>query len=285
MTALRLLHPDWRWQDTVADGLAQPRSIGDLMAHAEALAKRLPLPTPDSQVALICADRYHFTAGLLAIWRRGHVAALPPNGQSATVTQLQANPAIVALLHDTDAETGLDVRTVPSASNAPAAVADWSFSADRPLVTVYTSGSTGASRAQTKTAGQLLGEVASHLAAGLLQPGDFALATVPPHHLYGLLFSVLLPLRGRAAFHRQTPLHAETLAALAERPRVVLIGAPAQLAALQLLAPERLHRVVRVLSSTAPLPDDVALAVLQVVNSPETCVIDELVVMPLKGVL
>ena len=32
-------------------------------------------------------------------------------------------------------------------------------------------------------------------------------------------------------------------------------------------------------------PDDVALAVLQVVNAPETCVIDELVVMPPKGIL
>ena len=32
-------------------------------------------------------------------------------------------------------------------------------------------------------------------------------------------------------------------------------------------------------------PDDVALAVLQVVNAPETCVIDELLVMPPKGIL
>jgi NADP-dependent 3-hydroxy acid dehydrogenase YdfG len=31
--------------------------------------------------------------------------------------------------------------------------------------------------------------------------------------------------------------------------------------------------------------DDVALAVLQAVNTPESCVIDELVLMPPKGIL
>lgn len=260
MNVFPLLHPDWAMHDAVAEGQTEARSLGDLMADAEALAERLPDPSPGAQVALICTDRYHFTAGLLAIWQRGHIAALPPNGQSGTVTQLLANPAMVALLHDTDADGGIDVRTVAPAARSRTAIADWAFPAERPLVTVYTSGSTGDSRPQTKTAGQLLGEVASHVAAGWLLPGDFALSTVPAHHLYGLLFGVLLPLRSRATFHRLTPLHAETLAGLAQRPRVVLISTPAQLAAMQLLPSEPLSNVVRVLSSTAPLPEVVATA-------------------------
>ena len=37
---------------------------------------------------------------------------------------------------------------------------------------------------------------------------DVVLATVPPYHLYGLLFGVLAPLAAGAAFARETPLHA-----------------------------------------------------------------------------
>ncbi len=261
MSQFTALHPDHALDDVVAEGPDGSRTVWQLLRDSEALAARLPSSSPGSLIALICADRYHFAAGLLAIWRAGHCAALPPNGQDETIALLTRQPHVVQLLHDTDAKWGLDVRTALGSQDWPDPQPPAAFSAATPLVTVFTSGSTGPASAHVKTAGQLLGEVASHHRAKRLQPHDLVLATVPPHHLYGLLFSVLLPLRSRAAFHRSTPLHAEAIAELARQfPRVVLVSVPAHLAPLATLAAGELATVKHVITSTAPLPESVAQA-------------------------
>jgi acyl-coenzyme A synthetase/AMP-(fatty) acid ligase len=89
------------------------------------------------------------------------------------------------------------------------------FSPERTLVCVHTSGSTGAHVACGKSAAQLLGEAELLVRLWDLGPGTRVLATVPPHHLYGLLFGVLVPFMGGGSLVRATPLHAETIASQA----------------------------------------------------------------------
>jgi 4-coumarate--CoA ligase (photoactive yellow protein activation family) len=243
-----------------------PRTWGDLLADAEALAATLARASDEIVVA--CGDRYFGAVALLATWRAGRVAALPPNGREDTVHALADARRISMILHDGGGagERAVDVRAgrVAAARGAP-----WApeFSADRTLACVYTSGSTGAPLACHKTARQILGEAETLARLFDVGPGARVLATVPAHHIYGLLFGTLVPFMGGGALVRATPLHAETIAATARAHGAdVLCSVPAHLRGLGELGAGALTGVRRVFSSAAPLDADTATRVAAVVG-------------------
>ncbi len=234
----------------VAVGAGTGRGAADLLRDVASLEAALPAPTPGSEVLIVCEDRYHFAAGLLAAWQRGHAAALPQNAQPETLRQLSQSAQVAACLHDGGLAAGLDVRAIAPAAS-PAALCP--YEAGRKLLTLYTSGSSGLARACGKTAQQLLGEAELLRKTFSIGPQDRVLATVPAHHIYGLLFGVLVPLCSGAAFARSTPLHGEAVAAEARATgATVLVSVPAHLRAL--VPPS-----VRLLfSSSAPLDGETA---------------------------
>ena len=120
-------------------------------------------------------------------------------------------------------------------------------------VFLQTGGTTGQPRLWQKTAGNLLGEVASHVRALQVEAGDHILATVTPHHIYGLLFSVLLPLVSEATVERMSPFFPQEIAERIEKTSAtVLVSTPAHLRALSVSLTSR-HQLRLVLSSGAPL--------------------------------
>ncbi len=252
----------------VAVGGEGPRSGADLLRDVLAVARRLPAASPGSEVLVVCGDRYHVAVAALAAWERGHAVALPPNAAPETVRDLRRRPGVVALLHDTDAADEFDLRPWIAAGEAlspgtgPEVLA--AISADRLIATVYTSGSTGAHQACPKTAGQLLGEAATLARCFGVTGERRVIATVPPHHLYGLLFSVLMPLAAGASFVRDTPLHAETVAATARRHAAdVLVSVPIHLRSLTVLEAGELPSFAAVFSSGAALPAETATALVE----------------------
>ncbi len=249
--------------DLVAFGLAGDRTAAQFRVDVARLAVHLPPPAPDSHIAVICADRYRFAVALLACWQRGHAVALPPNGRPETVAQVHDRPEVLELLHDTDALRGRDLRVWPG--DVPAAPPDRAWPDppdDRTLATVFTSGSTGAPTPCRKTALQLMSEVETLRTTFGIEPGGRLVATVPPHHIYGLLFTVLLPLHSGAAFSRDTPLHAETVAGhIRQYQANLLVSVPAHLASFAVLPPGSLAGVTRLFCSTAPLPATTAMAI------------------------
>lgn len=252
----------------VAVGEPGPRRAGELLRDARAVAARLPAAAPGSEVLVVCGDRYHVAAAVLGAWLKGHAVALPPNAQPEAVRSLAARPGVAALLHDADAAADAhDVRAwLGGQGDRDMSQETWSEALDpgRAAATVYTSGSTGEHQPCPKTFGQLLGEARALAATFELGPGDVVLATVPPHHLYGLLFSVLAPLAAGAAFCRETPLHAETVAAAARRSgATALVSVPAHLRGMTVLARGDLPPLRRVFSSGAPLPRATALALAE----------------------
>jgi acyl-coenzyme A synthetase/AMP-(fatty) acid ligase len=250
-----------------------PRTWGDLLADAGALAAGAGIPD-GGEVMVACADRYFAAAALLAVWHRGAVAALPPNGRQETIDRLCAERGISIILHDGggQGEAGVDLRQLLDAPAAAAtAIAPPAFAPDRRLVTVYTSGSTGTHLACPKTAGQLLGEAALLARLYELGPGARVLATVPSHHLYGLLFGILAPLWGGGAFVRATPLHAETIAAAVRSSGAnVLASVPAHLGGVGRLPAGVLPPLGRIFSSGAPLDGETARAVTALTGTPVT---------------
>ncbi|WAS98104.1 AMP-binding protein [Nannocystis punicea] len=266
----------------VAVGEAGARTAGELMRDAKAVAARLPPAVPGSEVLAVCGDRYHLAVTALAAWLRGHAVALPPNAQPAAVRELAGRPSVVALLHDSDLADAQDVREwLDGHVLRDMADPTWpeALAAERRLAVVYTSGSTGDHQPCAKTAAQLLGEAQALAATFALRAGEVALATVPPYHLYGLLFGILAPLAAGAAFARETPLHAETVARAARQVgATVLVSTPAHLRGLTVLERGDLPPLSRVFSSGAPLPRATAdellarlgLQVTEVYGSSET---------------
>lgn len=253
--------------DLVTHG-PSPASARRLWSDAQAIASRLSSSPRSlhggarSEIILVCRDRHLFAASMLAAWERGHVVALPPNAQEATVTALRKSGGVATVVHDVDGMAGIDVRPIVEAAarepelpyTPPAPLA-----MDRRIVVVYTSGTTGTPMACPKTAGQLVGEARLLARTFGVGHGERVLATVPPHHIYGLLFGVLVPLVSGASFARETVLHAEPLAELIARDAVrVLVSVPAHLRALRVLDAGRIGVLPRVFSSGAPLPEETA---------------------------
>jgi acyl-coenzyme A synthetase/AMP-(fatty) acid ligase len=261
--------------DVVAFGDEGSRTAADLLADASCVARALRA-MPPGEVTLACADRYLAAVALLGAWQAERPVALPPNGQDEAVRAAVRASASGVLLHDrAGAADGVDVRGLLSAGTSPEPLR--AVEPGRHLVTLWTSGSTGAPQRFEKTAAQILGEA-------LLLPGLFGIdrgarvvATVPAHHIYGLLFGVLAPLAAGGAVARGSPLHAESVAgALRDAGATHLVSSPAHLRGL--LALEALPPIACAFSSGGELPAPVrrelaerlGLAVREIYGSTET---------------
>ncbi|MDB4988871.1 MAG: hypothetical protein JWN04_4049 [Myxococcaceae bacterium] len=266
----------------VCFGARGSRDAAQFSAYARAIAAALPSAATDPslgppRVVLACTDRYHFSASLAAIWLRGYTAQLPANGQPATVHEVAAGAQVVALLHDRDQSTGLDVRTLEVEQARGPLPLVLSLPEGLPAVIAYTSGSTGKPTPHAKTLRQLLAEPEAHL-TGFSLAGSRIVAAVPPYHIYGLLFGVLVPLLGGGSMSRSAPLHpAELLRELVAAQADVLISVPPQLAALAAYEAPEWPPLKHVFSSAAPLPAATSEAlrkhgwqVIEILGSTET---------------
>lgn len=254
----------------VCFGGAGSRTAAQFAAYARTIAAALPHAEPGSartRVVLACNDRYRFSAALAATWLRGLTAELPVNGQPATVHALARGPHVLALLHDRDEDVGTDVRPLEPLGDERDARCELPLALalpDRaPAAIAYTSGSTGEPTPHLKTLAQLLREPEAHIVAFDLT-GRRIVSAVPPYHIYGLLFGVLVPLLGGGSMSRTAPLQpAELLYELASAQADVLISVPPQLAALAAYQVEGWPLIARVFSSAAPLPAVVSKTLAQ----------------------
>jgi acyl-coenzyme A synthetase/AMP-(fatty) acid ligase len=149
---------------------------------------------------------------------------------------------------------------------------------DQPFISLFTGGSTGKPRTWSKTPANLFGE-AFYLAQTLgIGNGDRFLSTVPPQHIYGLLYSVLLPFVASARVLRRTcTFPREILGALQKEEATVLVGVPIHYRALRSGDLKRFSLRLA-FSSAAPLdPGDAAfflertgLAITEIYGSTET---------------
>ena len=102
------------------------------------------------------------------------------------------------------------------------------------LLRLYTGGSTGAPQLWSKTGRNLFAEalfLAHHFA---VSPLDRIVATLPPYHTYGLLYSVVLPLVSGATVLAETPSFPEEISRSAhDSQATILVSVPAHYRALR----------------------------------------------------
>ena len=246
--------------DLVAFGREGDRTATDLCADAGRLAAALPEADPGSHVLLVLdRDRYTMAVALVACLARGHALALPPNGTRDAILAVHARPETRLAIHDSEAGMVSRYADLLAKGTGSPPLSPPFRPGQGPFATVFTSGTTGPMQPWPKTAAELVGEAQTLARLFAIGPGDRITATVPPGHIYGLLFSVLLPLVSGAAFGRDTPLHAEAIAGrVREDAATVLVTVPVGLRACGALAPDAFPSLRRVFSSTGPLPATVA---------------------------
>lgn len=267
----------------------QGRSIsaGEFLVEAQALAQQLP----DARFAVnLCEDRYRFLVAFCAVAIAGQTNLLPSS---------RAPQAVDEVMHSYLASYALSDRTLDPAPprffllpkqdnaarpeiSAPVAQVP-QIAADHIVAIGFTSGSTGAPKANPKTWASICATSAlNDTALSAVATAPNILATVPAQHMYGLELSILLPLRSLGAVHSGHPLFpADVAQALGEMPVPrVLVTTPFHLRAL-IEDRTKLPSLAAIVTATAPL--DVALAalaeqhhdtqVVEMFGSTETCVI------------
>ncbi len=192
------------------------------------------------RVAVVGDDSWDFAVGLLGALSVGAAVILPANTQPATLAAL----------------AGQVERVVDGSFVSGAAEWEPALSAEGSRLIFHTSGSTGAAKRVERSLGNLSAELeALHALWGERLAGAVALATVPHHHVYGLVFKLLWPLAAGRPFLAGRHDLWETL--LADLPEgALLVTSPAhltRLGGLEPLLPGRRPRMV--LSAGAPLPE------------------------------
>ncbi|HEU0277095.1 MAG TPA: AMP-binding protein [Rhodanobacteraceae bacterium] len=267
---------------TCAWRAGRPVSVAAFLADVAALAARLPA----ARAAVnLCEDRYAFLVAFAALLVRDQVNLLPPSrAPEAVAAVLAAHPAGYSL-GDTEL-TPAPPRylrfqpAAPTVACAPVPTVD----PEAVAAVAYTSGSTGAPKANVKRLDRLaISSAHNDAVLRELAGGDYhVVATVPPQHMYGLETSVLLPLFGFAAAAAERPFFpADVAAELARVPEPrILVTTPVHLRAL-VDSGQALPCCAGITSATAPLAPDLAQAaearfgapVQEVFGSTETCVI------------
>ncbi len=252
---------------------------------AEVVALAAQLPDADYAVNL-CEDRHLFLVAFCAVAVARQTNLLPASrAQRAIDEVMQAYPRNYVLcdrLLDPAPPRTFQVPVFCETLESSTPVMP-RIDLDQIVAIGFTSGSTGAPKANPKTWGSLC--ASSALNAQLLCGDDAPLnviATVPPQHMYGLELSILLPLRSRAAAHTGQPFFpADVAHALAQVPAPrVLVTTPFHLRAL-LEENISLPPLAAIVSATAPLTVELArlaerryaTIVLEMFGSTETCVI------------
>lgn len=233
----------------------------------------------------LCEDRYAFLVAFCALAVAGRSSLLPHSRAPAVVAELLArHPEACCIAERAPAERPerLHLLTVGGAAMAASCP---SLPPEARVAIGYTSGSTGQPCAHAKHWGGFAAVTARNAALlSALAGGGRAdlVATVPPQHMYGMEFTVLLPLLADLAVHTGRPFFpADVAAALAQaRAPRLLVTTPVHLRAL-LEAGSGLPALAGIVTATAPLPRELAEAaearfgapVQEVFGSTETCVI------------
>ncbi len=181
----------------------------------------------DGDILVTCKGRYEFSVALLCIWSCGKNVILPPNLHRTTLDHVRKQHCITSELKD-----GFSDAANVTANCADKKIFELRFSNDQPALTIYTSGSTGAPKPVVKSIGNMFAEALA-LKASFAWPDKALVASVPPHHLYGLTFSVLLPWVLGTPLVNECPLHAEEVVdAIKQVNAGTLISVPVHLRAL-----------------------------------------------------
>ena len=229
-------------------GVAQ--FIHDIVACSQSL--------PDNRyLADLSEDRYQFTVRFFAALRRAKVNLLPSQRDADGLRVLRGAYADTAVLDSLTASPSTASRADRHHRPLPAIMKP-----DRPAAIAFTSGTTGEAEAHPKTWAMLAAfrHVHCRYLSKWLRERNAAtdeiglVTTVPPWHMYGLEWTVLLPTIAPITLHCGNAFYPKDVTAALDRfeSPTVLVTTPTHLRAL-LKSPSPQKPITLTLCATAPL--------------------------------
>ena len=177
----------------------------------------------------LCEDRYYFLVAFAAAVLNNQINLLPSSRAPKEIERLQSIYSDSDLIEDATVQAICTQAT----SDRNEDKLNWLISAEQLVAIVFTSGSTGQPKANTKYWGQLVASaqrVASRLEINAKQP-HCIVATVPPQHMFGFETTIIFPLVLGVCIHAGRPFYPcdvqQTLAAQTMSP--ILVTTPLHL--------------------------------------------------------
>ena len=214
-------------------------TFGEVYAMADRL--RVALDQAENRGALVCLasdDKAVIAAALLAALASGTTLLLPYAFSPRIIAQMHRTTGFTTALSDVARQFPDGVKVILLQSTGINDLTNSSLcqevSGQSELLRIFTGGSTGTPKIWSKTVQNIFGE-------GFFQAGRFAvteddcfLATIPPYHIYGLLFSVVMPLASGATVVNETPSFPGEIARVAKKYKsTILASVPAHYRALR----------------------------------------------------
>jgi acyl-coenzyme A synthetase/AMP-(fatty) acid ligase len=210
-------------------------TVGEVYAMAAWLRANLPAGEEGTVVCLAAEDRAVIAAALLASLAGGPSLVLPYAFSGPALAGLQRATGARLAISDVDRDLPPGMEAIRPETGAQASPLT-GFAADprQELLKLYTGGSTGMPQIWSKSGVNIFAEslfLAKHFGVSAT---DRIVATVSPYHVYGLLYSVTLPLVSGAAVLPAAPSFPEEIdRAVAACAATILVSVPAHYRALQ----------------------------------------------------
>lgn len=236
-------------------------TVGDILGLAHSLRESLQPFAEKKQALCLCTeDRGLIMAALLASLAGGPPMALPHAFSPQVMHDLLEVCPVGGILTDREDIDLPELERISPPDYRPAKeIPTPVLDPHGTIIKLFTGGSTGASRIWDKTPAGLLGEAAFLAGRFGIGPDDILLATVPPQHIYGLLFSVILPfLSGARILPEIFTYPREIIAGISRHKATILISVPVHYRALRVNALER-HTLRRAFSSAGKVDSADAL--------------------------
>lgn len=207
---------------------------GATFAEVYEMAARLraTLANPKYQetgVCLAAENKAMMAAALLASLAGGPPLLLPYAFSPQALDRLQQITGYSCALADVTREfpQGIEIFSWPSGS-AAAVAADMHATPESELLKIFTGGSTGTPLVWSKTGMNLFAEGLFLARQYAVTENDNIVATISPYHIYGLLFSIVLPLVSSATVIAEIPsFPGEITEALQKSEATILAAVPA----------------------------------------------------------
>ena len=256
-------------------------TIGEIEALAAGIKDHLNErgAPADEPVCLCVEERSHLLAALLASIAGAPPFILPHAFQPQVLEEVHGALPFRLILADTAVEPPEGTVSVGIEECRPSqGLLKLVRPPDEAFLSLFTGGSTGKPRMWAKTPVNLFGEAINLAKTFGIGGSDLILPTVPPQHIYGLLFSVLLPFVASArVLGRTYTFPQEILSALQTEGATVLVSVPIHYRAMRTGGIRRCSLRLA-LSSAAPLDGEDAaffreqtgLAITEIYGSTET---------------
>jgi len=185
-------------------------------------------------ICLATGSRELVAAALLASLNNGPELLLPYSFSGRTLAEMQQRTNFTAAITDTPLDLPPEILLLQPDTNGFEHNTVGYFDPENPLLRIFTGGSTGTPRIWAKTCGNIFHEAMFLTRSFQITEQDCIVATVPPYHIYGLLFSVVLPLVSGASVVPETPsFPGEILQTIQKNRGTILAAVPAHYRALR----------------------------------------------------